>query len=319
MLIAICLFVGIMFLIAGTFIMILGARDIAARFHISALAIGLTIVAFATSIPELLVSMRAMFKGYSEIVIFNVIGSNIINILLILSVVSFIKPLKITTSVIKKELPLSIITTALFLILSLDDLLAPAKNNIITRADALILVLFFIVYLYYMYTVIRNRKEFKKYESSRFSLGYAIMLTILGFSMIFVGSIFTVDMAYKISTYGISLKLISASIIAFATSIPELITCYHFMKNNDEDAIIGNILGSNIFNICITLALPVIIVGNLNMNSLSVIDAVNFTIAALILIIFAPLRNKVGKFESTIMIVLLLIYYGFILWEGLGL
>ena len=112
MLIAICLFVGIMFLIAGTFIMILGARDIASRFHISSLAIGLTIVAFATSIPELLVSMRAMFKGYSEIVIFNVIGSNIINILLILSVVSFIKPLKITTSVIKKELPLSIITTA---------------------------------------------------------------------------------------------------------------------------------------------------------------------------------------------------------------
>ena len=319
MLITICLAVGIMFLIAGTFIMILGARDIAARFHISSLAIGLTIVAFATSIPELLVSMRAMFKGYSEIVIFNVIGSNIINILLILSVVSFIKPLKITTSVIKKELPLSIITTALFIMLSLDDLLAPSKNNMLTKSDALVLILFFIVYLYYMYTVIRNRKDFKTYESSRFSLSYAIMLTILGFSMIFVGSIFTVDMAYKISTYGISLKLISASIIAFSTSIPELITCYHFMKNNDEDAIIGNILGSNIFNICITLALPVIIVGNLNMNSLSVIDVVNFTIASLILIIFAPLRNKVGKFESTIMIVLLLIYYGFILWEGMSL
>ena len=319
MLITICLAVGIMFLIAGTFIMILGARDIAARFHISSLAIGLTIVAFATSIPELLVSMRAMFKGYSEIVIFNVIGSNIINILLILSVVSFIKPLKITTSVIKKELPLSIITTALFIMLSLDDLLAPSKNNMLTKSDALVLILFFIVYLYYMYTVIRNRKDFKTYESSRFSLSYVIMLIILGFSMIFVGSIFTVDMAFKISTYGISLKLISASIIAFSTSIPELIACYHFMKNNDEDAIIGNILGSNIFNICITLALPVIIVGNLNMNSLSVIDAFNFTIASLILIIFAPLRNKVGKFESTIMIVLLLIYYGFILWEGMSL
>ena len=224
-----------------------------------------------------------------------------------------------TTTVIKKELPLSIMTAALFIILSLDDLISPSKSNVLTRSDALVLVLFFIVYLYYMYTVIKNRSEYKTYESPRYKLSYAIMLSVLGFAMVFVGSIFTVDMAYKISTYGVSLKLISASLIAFATSIPELITCYHFMKNNDEDAIIGNILGSNIFNICITLAIPVIIVGKLNMNSLSVIDAFNFITTTIILIIFAPIRNKIGKFESIIMMTLLLIYYGFILWEGMSL
>ncbi len=319
MLVTICLFVGIMFLVVGTSIMIEGLKDLSNRLHNSTLATGLTVIAFATSIPELLVSIRAIIKGYNDIVIFNVIGSNIINILLILSIVSFIKPLKLTTTVIKKELPLSIMTAALFIILSLDDLISPSKSNILTRSDALVLVLFFIVYLYYMYTIIKNRKEFKTYEDPKYSKRYALILSILGFAMVFVGSIFTVDMAYKISTYGVSLKLISASLIAFATSIPELITCYHFMKNNDEDAIIGNILGSNIFNICITLAIPVIIVGKLNMSSLSVIDAFNFITSTIILIIFAPIRNKIGKFESIIMMTLLLIYYGFILWEGMSL
>ena len=319
MLVTICLFVGIMFLVVGTSIMIEGLKDISNRFHNSTLATGLTVVAFATSVPELLVSFRAITKGYSDLVIFNVIGSNIINILLILSIVSFIKPLKITTSVIKKELPLSIFVTGLFLILSLDDLFVKGANNILSRSDALVLILFFGIYLYYMYTVIKTRKDYKTYEAPKYSKGYAIFTSILGFSMIFVGSIFTVDMAYKISMLGISMKVLSASLIAFATSIPEIITCYHFMKNNDEDAIIGNILGSNIFNICITLALPVIIVGNLNMNGMSIIDAINLIIATLMLIIFAPIRNKIGKFESTIMILILLIYYGFILWEGFSL
>lgn len=319
MLITICLFVGIMFLVVGTSIMIEGLKDLSNRLHNSTLATGLTVVAFATSIPELLVSFRGMMLGYSDLVIFNVIGSNIINILLILSVVSFIKPLKITTSVIKKELPLSIFVTGLFLILSLDDLFVKGANNVLTRADALVLLLFFGIYLYYMYTVIKTRKEYKTYEAPKYSKSYAILLSILGFAMVFVGSIFTVDMAYKISTYGVSLKLISASLIAFATSIPELITCYHFMKNNDEDAIIGNILGSNIFNICITLALPVIIVGKLNMNGMSIIDAINLIIATIMLVIFAPIRNKIGKFESAIMMIVLLIYYGFILWEGFSL
>ena len=319
MLVTICLFVGIMFLVVGTSIMIEGLKDISNRFHNSTLATGLTVVAFATSIPELLVSFRAVMKGYNDLVIFNVIGSNIINILLILSVVSFIKPLKITTSVIKKELPLSIFVTGLFLILSFDDLFVKGADNVLTRSDALVLLLFFGIYLYYMYTVIKTRKEYKTYEAPKYSKSYAILLSVLGFAMIFVGSIFTVDMAYKISMLGISMKVLSASLIAFATSIPEIITCYHFMKNNDEDAIIGNILGSNIFNICITLALPVIIVGNLNMNGMSIIDAINLIIATIMLIIFAPIRNKIGKFESTIMILILIIYYGFILWEGFSL
>ena len=136
--------------------------------------------------------------------------------------------------------------------------------------------------------------------------------------MIFLGSIFTVDMAYKLTSFGVSDKILSVSIIAFATSIPELITCLYFRKNNDEDMIIGNILGSNIFNICIALAIPVIIMGTLNINALSIIDIVNFLLSAIILVLFAPIKEKIGKFESTIMIIIFVIYYGYMLWEGLG-
>ena len=310
--------VGVIFLIAGAKIMVEGAKDIANHFHISSLAIGLTIVAFATSIPELLVSMKAMYEGYNNIVIFNLIGSNILNILLILSIVSFIKPLKITNSTIKKELPLSILATAIFTILALDDIFIPSKTNQITRLDALVLILFFIIYIFYMVKNIRSRSNIKTYESSNYPLSYSIFMTILGFSMIFLGSIFTVDMAYKLTSFGVSDKILSVSIIAFATSIPELITCLYFRKNNDEDMIIGNILGSNIFNICIALAIPVIIMGTLNINALSIVDIVNFLLSAIILVLFAPIKEKIGKFESTIMIIIFVIYYGYMLWEGLG-
>ena len=310
--------VGVIFLIAGAKIMVEGAKDIANHFHISSLAIGLTIVAFATSIPELLVSMKAMYEGYNNIVIFNLIGSNILNILLILSIVSFIKPLKITNSTIKKELPLSILATVIFTILALDDIFIPSKTNQITRLDALVLILFFIIYIFYMVKNIRSRSNIKTYESSNYPLSYSIFMTILGFSMIFLGSIFTVDMAYKLTSFGVSDKILSVSIIAFATSIPELITCLYFRKNNDEDMIIGNILGSNIFNICIALAIPVIIMGTLNINALSIVDIVNFLLSAIILVLFAPIKEKIGKFESTIMIIIFVIYYGYMLWEGLG-
>ena len=310
--------VGVIFLIAGAKIMVEGAKDIANHFHISSLAIGLTIVAFATSIPELLVSVKAMYEGYNNIVIFDLIGSNILNILLILSIVSFIKPLKITNSTIKKELPLSILATAIFTILALDDIFIPSKTNQITRLDALVLILFVIIYIFYRVKNIRSRSNIKTYESSNYPLSYSIFMTILGFSMIFLGSIFTVDMAYKLTSFGVSDKILSVSIIAFATSIPELITCLYFRKNNDEDMIIGNILGSNIFNICIALAIPVIIMGTLNINALSIIDIVNFLLSAIILVLFAPIKEKIGKFESTIMIIIFVIYYGYMLWEGLG-
>ena len=137
--------------------------------------------------------------------------------------------------------------------------------------------------------------------------------------MIFTGSIFTVDMTHKITSFGINDKFISVTLVAFATSIPELITCLHLIKHNNEDMVVGNILGSNIFNICITIGIPVIIIGNLNLNGLGIIDAINFLIASIILVIFAPIKNKLGKFEGVIMIIILLIYFGYIIWEGLGL
>lgn len=321
MLIIICFLVGIMLLLAGVKIMLNGLENITKFFHISSLVTGLTVIAFGTSIPELFISLKAFYSGYNDIVIFTTVGSNIINILLILGLLSFVKPLKITNSVIKNVLPLSIISTLLFCILSLDDVFTPYKNNLITKSDALVLILFFMIYIYYMATLIKSRKEEKVFENENLksanSLFYSIFVTILGFAMIFVGSIFIVDMAHKMSSI-ITLKFLSLSVIALVTSIPELITCFYFLKNNNEDLVIGDILGSNIFNICITIALPVIIMGNLNVNALTVVDIVNLVISSLILFLFAPIKQNLSKSEGIIMIIIFIIYYSFVLWEGLG-
>ena len=319
MLIILCLIVGIVFLIAGSKIMLEGIKDIGARYNYSTLTIGITLVAFGTSIPELLVSLKAMSLGYSDIVIFNVIGSNIINILLILGICSIKNTLKITSNTIKKELPLTICATLLFIFLSLDDLYKVKADNIITRYDALILIIFFFIYLALMAKNILKKEDSEYYYKPRYSLSYSIIISVIGFLMIFAGSVFTVDMAYELSNLGANLKLISVGLIAFSTSIPELTTCMHLIKQKKDDMVIANILGSNIFNICIVLGIPIIIYGSLNVNSMSIVDIVNFILAAIILYIFAPIRTKIGKFEGIIMIFTLLIYYGFILWEGLGL
>ncbi len=312
----ICLIVGFIFLIAGTSILIMGTSDIARRGKLSSLSIDIIIVAFATSIPELLVSFKAMISGYSNIVIYNLIGSNIINILFILGLVCIIRPIKLNNNTIKKELPLSIMLAVLFIVLTLDDLFVKGANNILTRSDALVLILFFLIYIYYMITIIKERREIRIIKRPIYSIPQAIFFTIIGFMMILIGSIFAVDMAHKITLFGIDEKMLTLLIIAFATSLPELIVCLTALKNNEQDLIIGNILGSNIFNICIVLALPIIIMGNLNMNCVSIIDILNFLIAAIILLVFAPIKKHIGKIEGIIMFSIFLIYYVYIILEG---
>ena len=312
----ICLIVGFSLLIVGTRVLLIGAIDIARRYRISTLAISLTVVAFATAIPELLVNIKAMSEGYHTIVIYNLIGSNIINILLILGVVCLIKPIKLNNNTIKKEIPLTILATVLFTIISLDNLFSGTFNNLITRSDALILLLFFFIYIYYMVTLIKQRKEIKVIELPKNSLMQSIFYVILGFSMIIVGSIFTVDMIHKISLFGISEKILTLYLIALISAIPELTTCLVALKESKDDLIIGNILGSNIFNICIVLAIPVIMFGNFNINELSIIDTINFLIAAIILFIFAPIKNKIGKLEGVIMLSIFMIYYIYVILEG---
>ena len=312
----ICLLVGFSLLIVGSRILTLGSVDIARRFKISTLAISLTIVSFATAIPELLINIKAMSEGYNTIVIYNLIGSNIINILFILGIICLIKPIKLNDNTIKKEIPLTILATILFVIIALDNLFSGTFNNVITRSDALILILFFFIYIYYMITLIKDRKEIKVIELPKNTLMQSSFYIILGFSMIIVGSIFTVDMIHKISLFGINEKPLTLYLVAFSTAIPELTTCLTALKESKEDLIIGNILGSNIFNICIVLAIPVIIFGNFNINELSIVDMINFLLAAIILFIFAPIKNKIGKLEGVIMFSIFMIYYIYVLLEG---
>lgn len=312
----ICLIVGFLLLIVGTKVLTIGAVDIAKRFRISVLAISLTVVSFATAIPELVVNIKAMSEGYNTIVIYNLIGSNIINTLLILGIICLIKPIKLNNNTIKKEVPLTILATILFTILCLDNLFSGGLDNVITRSDALVLILFFFIYIYYMVTLIKQRKEIKVIELPKNSFLQSSFYVFLGFSMIIVGSIFTVDMIHKISLFGINEKALTLYLVSLTVAIPELTNCLSALKESKEDLIIGNLVGSNIFNICIVLAIPVVIFGNFNINELSIIDIINFVIAAIILYIFAPIKNKIGKLEGVIMLSIFMIYYIYVILEG---
>lgn len=312
----ICLIVGFLLLIVGTKVLTIGAVDIAKRFRISVLAISLTVVSFATAIPELVVNIKAMSEGYNTIVIYNLIGSNIINTLLILGIICLIKPIKLNNNTIKKEVPLTILATILFTILCLDNLFSGQIDNIITRSDALVLILFFFIYIYYMVTLIKQRREIKVIELPKNSFLQSSFYVILGFSMIITGSIFTVDMIHKISLFGINEKALTLYLVSLMVSIPELTNCLSALKESKEDLIIGNLVGSNIFNICIVLAIPVVIFGNFNINELSIVDIINFVIAAIILYIFAPIKNRIGKLEGVIMLSIFMIYYIYVILEG---
>ena len=311
----ICLIVGAVLLIEGSQVLIMGTSDLGKRFKLSTFVINITIIAFATSIPELFVSIKAMSVNLPEVLVFNIIGSNIVNTLLIIGLVSLMNPLKINNNTITKELPLNLISVGLFVFLVLDDLFLKKLNNTIGIIDAFVLIIFFLIYIYYMVRLIRVRKDIRILEKPMYTPIRSILYSGLGISMIIVGSIFSVNMIYKISLEFLNIKILSVFLLALITSLPELIYGIRAIKNQD-DLIIGNVIGSNIFNICICIAIPVIILGNLNVNFLSIVDLLNLLISAIIIFLFAQRKSKIGKFEGIIMLSVFLIYFVYIIVEG---
>lgn len=253
------LILGFIFLIKGADIFVDGSSSTAQNFKVPKMLIGLTIVAFGTSAPEFAVSMSALAHHNSDMVLGNVIGSCILNILLILGVAALIKPIKLKDSTIKKELPLTILISALLVVLMLDVSLADYPINRITRLDSIVILLFFTVFIYYLVTLAKSKKD-KEDEKAPFGLGKSIIFIILGLACIIMGSDLVVNNASSIAkTLGLSERVISLTIVAFGTSLPELVTTIVSSKKGEQDLLVGNIIGSNIFNICVVLGLPILI------------------------------------------------------------
>lgn len=311
----ILLIVGFVVLIKGADIFVDGASSIAGNFKVSKILIGLTIVAFGTSAPEFAVSVKSIVSGNYDIVFGNVIGSNILNILLILGISSLFHSLSVKNNTVKKELPITMLITTLFSVLLLDSVFDNTKNAF-TRSDGIILILFFTVFIYYLISLARNKIDEKQTEEYM-SLTKSFAFTIVGIISIVLGSNVVVDSASKIAlTMGVSQKLISLTIIALGTSLPELVTSVTATKKGEFDIAIGNVVGSNIFNIGLVIGLPVAIFGGTNHIGFNIIDLVVMLVSAILLFLFSFKDHKITKKEGLVFLSLFVIYYSYVIYMG---
>ena len=310
------LIIGFVLLIKGADWLVDGASSVASNFKVSKLLIGLTIVAFGTGAPELAVSFSSLINGSTDILVGNVIGSNIINVLLLIGIAAVIRPIKVQKDTVSKELPLLLLISTALIILLLDVNLAEAVINTFSRADAIICLLFFCIFLYYLFSLAhKNKKEAKKVEKPKYKIGKSFLFVILGLVGVVGGSQLVVNSASTIATtIGISERIISLTIIALGTSLPELVTTVMAAKKGESDLLVGNIVGSNIFNICIVLALPVAFAGGITPNNFEVIDLTMLVISSVLLCFLARRDHKITRTDGFLMLSIFLLYYGFIIY-----
>ena len=277
------LVVGFVLLIKGADVFVDGASSTAGNFKVPKILIGLTIVAFGTSAPEFAVSMNALANHSTDMLLGNVIGSNIMNILLILGVAAVIHPINIKNNTVKKELPLTMLISTILAVLFLDEKLGNGINSI-TRADAIVILLFFTIFLYYLLSLARRKQESdydEPDEKPKFNLLVSLVLVVIGIVGIIAGSELVVNNAQAIArSLHVSERIIALTIIAFGTSLPELITTIVSSKKGEQDLLIGNIIGSNIFNICIVLGIPVAIFGGITPGSFQMVDIIALVASA---------------------------------------
>lgn len=308
----IILIVGFVVLIKGADIFVDGASSIALNLKLSKMLIGLTIVAFGTSAPEFAVSVKSIISGNADMLLGNVIGSNILNILLIIGICSLIHPIYVKSNTVKKEIPIVMLVSGLLFFLAKDNLFVSSVNEI-SRNDGFIILLFFTIFIYYLISIMRNKTDEDSNEAP-LSMFKSILFTVFGIACIVIGSNVVVDSASKIATIlGVSQRMIALTVVAFGTSLPELVTSIVSVRKGEQEILVGNIVGSNIFNIGIVTGVPVALFGGIPAVGFSMIDLIAMIVAAILLFVFSFNDRKIDKFEGIIMLIIFIVYYTFVI------
>ena len=298
---------GFASLIFGANWLVDGASSLAKKNNVSDLVIGLTIVAFGTSAPELVVNSVASFNGLSDIVFGNIIGSNNFNLFIILGIAGLIYPITVQSSTAWREIPISLIVAILLFVLANNFFIN--QNPEISRVDGMILLVAFICFLFYVFSQLKQEKtEAITYEDKS---NYKIWgLVIFGIAGLIIGGKLVVDNSIDIATeLGVSQKIIGLTIIAAGTSLPELVTSIVAALKKNSDIAIGNVIGSNIFNILLILSIssfvnPIKYNPNFNQDLLILIGGTIFLIIAM----FTGKRKKLDRWEALILLSFYLIY-----------
>lgn len=313
------LIAGFPMVIKGADWLVDGASAIAKRLHVSDLAIGLTIVAFGTSAPELIVNIFSTVQGNTDIAIGNVLGSNIANILLILGISAVIYPLAVGKGTAWKEIPFSLLAAIMLAAMANDRWIDGGSANVITRTDGLTLLGFFAIFLYYTYGISKNGTEVEGPKGMKEVKGLSAALSVIGgLLLLVVGGKFIVDGAVSIASgLGVSQSLIGLTIVAVGTSLPELATSIVAARKKKPDIAVGNVVGSNIFNIFFVLGVSSLI-APLPTSAGTQMDLLVVCLATILLFVtlFTGARQKIDRWQGAGMIFIYLIYIAFLVARG---
>lgn len=303
---------GLALLIKGADWLVEGASTFAKKKKVSDLAIGLTIVAFGTSAPELIVNVFASWQGHQDIVFGNVIGSNNFNLLAILGIAGLITPLVVQSSTVWKEIPMSLIAAVILFFLV--NSLGMADNNVLSRMDGVILLVLFGLFLFYVYKQLKTAPETAVEFTSGLSNTKIWIYILLGLAGLVIGGRLVVDSAMEMAaSMGVSEKIIGLTIVAAGTSLPELATSVTAALKKNNDIAVGNIIGSNIFNIFFILGVSAVV----NPIGYDVVFNNDLYLLAggtvfLFLAMFTGRRKKLDRWEAGVLLLTFIVYTAYL-------
>ena len=308
------LVIGLVALVKASYVFVDAASSFATRLRVPKMLVALTIAAFGTCAPELAISFTSVAGGNVDMTLANVIGSCIVNILLIVGVATIVKPIELKEQTVKRELPLLVFTTAAFFVV-LNDSIFFGKPNGLNRIDALILLAFFVVFMLYILFAAHVRKVKRgRLPKTKYTVGQSLIYIVLSIVTIVLAADIVVDNAVEFaSAIGISQKIIAMTAIVIGTSLPELTMTVGAAKKGEFDLAVGNIIGTNIFNICIVLGLPTLIFGGYESNAFGIIDTLVVMLAAIAYYIFGKSSKKLTREEGILMVMLFAAYYTYII------
>ena len=304
--------IGFVFLIKGADLLVDGATSIARSLKVSDLAIGLTVVAFGTSTPELFVNIIASFKGNADIAIGNVLGSNIANIFFILGVSSIIYPLAVTKGTVWKEIPFSLLAAIVLLFMANDQILDRAGASALTRIDGLVFLCFFAIFIYYTFSIAARVEGLEEHvPAKQYGWLRSLLFIVAGLAGLAIGGKWIVDGAIILAKkLGMSESLIGLTIVAVGTSLPELATSAVAAYKKNVEIAVGNVVGSNIFNIFFVLGISATI-RPLPFQTKNNVDlgAVILSSLMLFFFMFTGKKHSLDRWEG---IVCLILYFGYV-------
>lgn len=310
---------GFAALIFGANWLVDGASALAKKYNVSDLIIGLTIVSFGTSAPELVVNSLASYNGYSDIILGNILGSNNFNLFITLGIAGLIYPMRVQKSTIWKEIPISFGAALLFYMMANNFFFS--DTTAVLRIDGVVLLLCFVAFLFYVFKEMKAGKEpieeIIYIPKSNFKIWSLILLGLAG---LIIGGQLVVDNGVKLATLlGISEKIIGLTIIAVGTSLPELLTSVVAALKKNSGIAIGNIIGSNIFNILLILSVssliaPIEFHSYFNLDLYILLGGTIF----LFLSMFVGKRNRLDRWQSAFLLIFYLVYSGYLVWLELA-